>query len=251
MDEVHEKFAPPKETVKAVREWLNSFGIHNSRVIHSDNKGWLAFDATVEEAERLLQAEFFEHAHKHSPSVRVGCDKYETPPLYVVQLLTYLRYHVPTHLKEHIDYITPGIKLVPVVKRSVKVKRSAHTFSKPPRYMSTPPGDVDMQWQTPEAANLPPDIRGCGLNITPPCIKALYQIPEASTIGATPGNSLGLFEQGSYFNEEDIDLFYARYANYIPTGTYPIPALIDGANYSVSINSSFNSGEADIDIDMA
>ena len=169
----------------------------------------------------------------------------------VVYLLTYARYHVPKHVQEHIDYITPGIKLTPVVKRSVNIKRSSHNFSKPPRRMFGPPGDVDMHWQALEAANLPPDLQGCGMNITPPCIKALYQIPNAETIGAVPGNSLGLFEQGSYFNKEDIDLFYAEYAPYIPRGTYPIPALIDGANYSVSIDSSFNSGEADIDIDMA
>ena len=75
MEKVHDIFAPPKETVKAVREWLASFGIHSSRVIHSDNQGWLAFDATVDEAERLLKTEFHEHEHKYSANVRVGCDE--------------------------------------------------------------------------------------------------------------------------------------------------------------------------------
>lgn len=75
MEEVHDMFAPPEETVDAVKEWLTSFGIHSSRIIHSDNKGWLAFDATVEEAENLLHTEFYEHEHMHSPNVRVGCDQ--------------------------------------------------------------------------------------------------------------------------------------------------------------------------------
>lgn len=75
MEEVHDMFAPLEDTVRAVREWLTDSGIHGSRVIHSDNKGWLAFDATVEEAEKLLQAEFHEHEHMHSASVRVGCEK--------------------------------------------------------------------------------------------------------------------------------------------------------------------------------
>ena len=87
------------------------------------------------------------------------------------------------------------------------------------------------------------------MNITPPCIRALYQIPQLQR--ATPGNSLGLFEQGSYFNEGDVNAFYAEYAPYVPQGTFPIPALIDGANYSVPAYSSLDSGEADIDIDMA
>ncbi|MCJ1400607.1 hypothetical protein MMC11_003813 [Xylographa trunciseda] len=222
MEEVHEIFAPPKETVRAVREWLASSGIHGSRAIQSDNNGWLAFDATADEAEKLLKAEFHEHEHK---------------------------YHVPKHVQEHIDYITPGIKLTPVVKRSVKVKRAASYSTKPTGRTFRPPGSDDSQWIAPSAVNLPPDLRGCGLNITPPCIKALYQIPDATL--KSPGNSLGLFEQGSYFNKEDLNSFYAEYAPYVPQGTFPVPQLIDGANYSVSLNSSFNSGEANIDIDMA
>jgi tripeptidyl-peptidase I len=104
-------------------------------------------------------------------------------------------------------------------------------------------------WKPKEAESLPPELQGCGRNITPACVKALYQIPDACR--ATPGNSLGLYEQGDYFNEHDIDSFYAAYASYVPQGTYPIPALIDGAVYSVPIDSPSNEGEADIDIDMA
>lgn len=70
-------FAPADESVQAVRDWLTMFGIHESRIVHSDNKGWIAFDATVEEAERLLLTEYYEHEHRHSPRIRVGCDEYE------------------------------------------------------------------------------------------------------------------------------------------------------------------------------
>jgi tripeptidyl-peptidase-1 len=69
-------FAPEEETVANIKEWLTGFGIHGSRIVHSDNKGWIAVDVTVEEAEALLLTEFHEHEHKHSPKVRVGCDKY-------------------------------------------------------------------------------------------------------------------------------------------------------------------------------
>ena len=75
-DEIHNLFAPSDESVKAVREWLEMFGIDSSRVVHSDNKGWLAFDATVEEAEKLLLTEYYEHEHRHSSNTRVGCDEY-------------------------------------------------------------------------------------------------------------------------------------------------------------------------------
>ena len=85
--------------------------------------------------------------------------------------------------------------------------------------------------------------------MTPACIKALYSIPDATT--AAEGNSLGLYQQGSYFAESDVNLFFGKYATYVPQGTFPINASIDGASYSVPASSALNSGEADIDIEMA
>lgn len=72
---MHGAFAPHQETVDAVREWLTASGIHDARIVHSDNKGWLAFDATADEAERLLLTEFYEHEHVYSSKMRVGCDQ--------------------------------------------------------------------------------------------------------------------------------------------------------------------------------
>jgi tripeptidyl-peptidase-1 len=100
-----------------------------------------------------------------------------------------------------------------------------------------------------KALSLPAELQGCGYNMTPTCIKAMYDIPDATK--ARKGNSLGLYEQGDYFAKSDLDLFYKEYAPWVPQGTYPIPALIDGANYSVPADSSLNTGESDIDIDMA
>lgn len=68
-------FAPEHEVVKAVKEWLITSGIHDSRIVHSENKGWLAFDASAEEAERLLLTEFYAHEHPETDKTRVGCDK--------------------------------------------------------------------------------------------------------------------------------------------------------------------------------
>lgn len=67
---VHEVFAPAADAVSVVRDWLSSSGIHSSRVVEYENKGWLAFDASVEEAEALLLTAFHKHEHKHSTKVR-------------------------------------------------------------------------------------------------------------------------------------------------------------------------------------
>lgn len=108
----------------------------------------------------------------------------------------------------------------------------------------------DSHYQIPaKALSLSEDLQLCGYNMTPTCIKALYGIPDATK--ATKGNSLGLYEQGDYFAKSDIDLFYKEYAPWVPQGTYPIPAMIDGANFSVPADSSLNTGESDIDIDLA
>ncbi len=89
-DEIHDLFAPGEETVQAVREWLQSSGIEDSRIVHSDNKGWLAFGATVEEAENLLLTEYYEHEHRHSSNVRVGCDENRTHISHLRVLLIHL-----------------------------------------------------------------------------------------------------------------------------------------------------------------
>lgn len=158
------------------------------------------------------------------------------------------RYHVPDHLQRHIDYITPGIKLTPVVKKLTKQKRASMLEHISPNDKAVA-GLEDHGRLSSKAKLMSSDLQGCGYNMTPTCIKALYQIPDATT--ATPGNTLGLYEQGDYFAKSDLDLFYQQWAPWVPQGTYPIPALIDGANYSVPASSSLNTGESDIDIDLA
>ncbi|KAJ5231615.1 Aorsin [Penicillium citrinum] len=231
-DKVHDMFAPSSKAVEEVREWLHSVGIDPSRVVHSDNKGWIAFDAYAHEAEKLFMTEFYEHKHFVSQNMKIGCDKY----------------HVPDHLQAHIDYITPGVKLTPILKKHKKTKRASHLAHGEPSLKSHI--STNSKYSIPaKALSLPADLQGCGYNMTPTCIKALYGIPDASK--ASKKNSLGLYEQGDYFAKSDLDLFYKANAPWVPQGTYPIPALIDGANFSVQSYSSLNTGESNIDIDLA
>ena len=73
-------FSPPEETIANIKQWLSDFGIHDGRVVHSQNKGWIAVDVTVEEAEDLLKTEYYEHEHQYSSKIRVGCDEYAMFP---------------------------------------------------------------------------------------------------------------------------------------------------------------------------
>jgi tripeptidyl-peptidase-1 len=162
------------------------------------------------------------------------------------------RYYIPAHLTEHIDYITPGLKLTPVVKRTVQEKRIVQAANKSKNVPKKVSALVhDFYYKSPLAGMLPDALQGCGVNITVACWRALYGIPGALP-KSSEGNSLGLFEQGDYFAESDIDEYLAEFASHVPQGTYPISATIDGADYSeLANNTDLVGGEANIDIDIA
>lgn len=113
------------------------------------------------------------------------------------------------------------------------------------------PGGFPWGYKAPGAGRLPLDLQGCGVNMTVACYKAIYSIPDPPSKPVAAKNLLGLYEQGDYFSKEDLDLYYKAYAPWIPQGTYPIPALVDGANFSVPVDSSLNGGESDIDMSIA
>lgn len=157
-----------------------------------------------------------------------------------------IRYSLPQHIRQHVDYITPGVKFSATLKRTT-VKRSESVYHKPGPFKTLPSDDA---WTPPSAAlTLPADLTDCGRNITPACIKALYQIPNATLHDHR--NKLGLFEQGDTYAQEDLDSFFAEYAPYVPQGTHPKLDSIDGGEAPVAPGDEANTGESDIDMDIA
>ncbi|PNS17151.1 hypothetical protein CAC42_7205 [Sphaceloma murrayae] len=214
-EEVTDFFAPAADTVQAVRSWLVSAGIAPERIGQSANKQWIQFDAKTDEVEKLLKTEYHAYQHTSSGRTNVACDEY----------------HVPAEVRDHIDYITPGIKLardsgIPA-PTSILRKRAqgGRKFKRPPLTMPMPVA-ANTRFQSLVASA--DDLSKCSSIVTPPCIAALYNITEGTT--ATPGNELGIFEDlGDVYSQEDLDAFFTRYAPYIANGTGPILRLIDGA----------------------
>ena len=65
------------------------------------------------------------------------------------------------------------------------------------------------------------------------------------------GNELGIYENlAQYYYQDDLDLYYASVAKYIPNGTHPICHGIDGAICPAS-EPSYDSGEPDLDLQVA
>lgn len=104
---VIEAFKPSDESVQAVIDWLSQHGI--THVTHSENKQWIAFDLAASVAEALLQTEYFEH-QTNKGSFEVSCDEYS----------------LPEELREHVDYVTPGVKSKNITGRS---RRSREYFA--------------------------------------------------------------------------------------------------------------------------
>jgi len=62
---------------------------------------------------------------------------------------------------------------------------------------------------------------------------------------------MGLFEDYDAFSQEDIDIFFAKFAPWVPQGTSPNVISVDGGTAPVAPGSVRNGGESDIDIDLA
>lgn len=101
----------------------------------------------------------------------------------------------------------------------------------------------------PGASNLPANLQGCDRNITPTCLRALYNIPKAHIKDDV--NALGLFESGDIYAQQDLNLFYAQFAPNVPQGTHPLLDSVDGGQAPVAPDSEYNTGESDIDMDIA
>lgn len=129
------------------------------------------------------------------------------------------------------DYIQPGIRVAAGSGKISRVGRSG-----PSKGLQTPP------WK-PNG-----DLSNCDNIITPDCVKALYKIPEPAT-SANPNNSLGIFEDGDYYAQKDLNLFFKNFSLGIPQGTHPKPAFIDGGEAPVPTADA--GGESDLDFQLA
>lgn len=239
-DEVINFFRPSDDAFHSVTQWLTEHGIKD--VTHSDNKAWLAFDAPASTVEALLHAEYYEHHDSLTGGVMPACDEY----------------YVPEAIRHHIDYITPGIKLMAPMKAEAegkmrtKFKRNALRThqSTPVRTAPRSPKLPGMLKQTTASnATTSLNVTSCGTLITPDCISALYDIPPGNK--SDPSNTLGIFEaELQWYDQYDLDLFYNAYAPWIPSGNHPININIDGG-VAETTNVSIAGPEAMLDIELA
>ncbi|KAJ5441835.1 Peptidase S8/S53 subtilisin/kexin/sedolisin [Penicillium cf. griseofulvum] len=224
IDEVRDLFAPTEKSARAVRSWLESASISKDRITQSANKQWIHFDADAEALEDLLHTKYHVYSHAETGRSHVACREY----------------HLPSSVREHVDYITPGISLweVTAVRISIdKQKRFADGI--PP---ITEPIPLPIETLSSEAASF------CDQAITPECILQMYNISEGHT--ATEGNELGIFEDiGDVYAQEDLNLFFSKLYPKIPNGTHPTLKSVDGGE--APTNTSTAGPESDLDFQIS
>ncbi|KAH8897407.1 subtilisin-like protein [Thozetella sp. PMI_491] len=215
-DDVVKFFAPSETTVQAVLEWLVSAGISRNRIGLSANKQWMQFDATAEEAGELLVTDFYYFEDPTGEHRDIGVSEY----------------HIPVSVREHVDYITPGIRLRGQSSKRAekKAKRADRSRLKAGKFVE------HMSKQTPVPQSVAPaagkGLTGvtnttCATYLTYDCVQAQYGIPNGTTKAA--GNQLGIFEDlGDHYSTKDLDSYLTTLTN-IPSGTRPENRLIDGA----------------------
>ena len=152
--EVGDLFRPSSESIGSVRNWLHSSGIEIDRHDVSPGKGWLKFDASIEELESLLSTEYHVYEHADTSETHIGCDEY----------------HVPQAVHPHIDFISPTVSTLKVKSGAAKSKRVLKSFSPasfPPH--TKPASGVVMGPNANAKSEIP-----CHTAVTPDCLRSRF-----------------------------------------------------------------------------
>ncbi|KZT44232.1 subtilisin-like protein [Sistotremastrum suecicum HHB10207 ss-3] len=221
-DEVVELFAPSNETVDAVTAWLQEHGIGEDRVVLSQSRGWIKFPAAVDELERLLDTTYHLYQHQDG-SEHVGCEEYS----------------LPVHIKEHIEIIHPTVNMGgkrKIFNHSKKRSLNKGSLLRGPKTNGKKPSQTFN------------DTANCDSQITPDCLRALYQIP--ATPEPNPKNTFAILElTPQSYVAEDLKNFFTEFAPSIEN-TLPKLISIDGGTVTADTLTGFDiNGESDLDFE--
>lgn len=251
-EKVVEMFSPAQESINLVMEWLESEGIQPGRAKLSSANSWISLNATVAEVERLLKTQYHVYRHDTAGHHHVACDKY----------------HVPDHLVDHIDLITPTVhfdqrlghdrtnKMTPLsdeqdveLKKRMVQRRQLSELKVPEHGILGSPDSGFGPKQGASVTNALVSLANCDQMITPACLRALYATPPGSL--AASDNTLGIVEYTPQaFLQKDLDIFFEQFEPSL-VGQAPIVNLIDNGVLQTE-NQSFNfNGESALDLEFA
>ena len=159
--EVGDFFRPSSESIGSVRNWLHSSGIETGRHEVSPGRGWLKFDATIEELESLLSTEYHVYEHAETQEQHIGCDDY----------------HVPHTVHSHIDFISPGVSTIKIDSKAARKAKRATTKSFSPASFPPhvqPATGISINPNAFEKTEIP-----CHTAVTPDCLRSKWIMHSA------------------------------------------------------------------------
>lgn len=232
MEQVTEAFKPPQHAVNAVLDWLHSSGILRDKVTHSDNKQWLVFSCSTEQAENLFHTDYYEYHDLHGRSL-AGNEGY----------------HLPREISDFVDFVKPGVVAVPL-RLSKRSPGAYQRRAKLSASQSQPEKELD-QLRASKVQRLE-SKSNCTNEITPECLTRLLNMPF---LDGNPGpdspNSFGTYQLGQYFEQADLDLFYNEFfSSRIPRGYGPNFASIDGGLRYEQLEDWSGNGGTEVSLDL-
>lgn len=226
---VREVFQPDQAAVDSVKSWLDDSIDSSDDIQESLYQGKLTFITTAQQAANMFQTNFSRYYDAHTDSYAVGCEQYS----------------LPSHLSQHIDFVTPTIGHVQPVKQT-ETRRSA----------PKPRSEAAEHYKrtVTSGSSVPMNLSTCYEAAFPECISALYNIPPFTGI-PNPSNVMGIFNTRSRYTNEtysqaDLDAFFTTFDPRIPNGTHPIHAPVDGGVVEVQ-DPQYEGSEAMLDYSVS
>lgn len=175
-------------------------------------RNWLEFSATIAEAERLFDAQYYLFKNKENGDLRIACDEYG----------------LPQHVREHVDFIMPTIQLDGL--------RPVGQFG---LFKSSPPSYLDMT-----------DLSHCKSIMTINCLRALYGIPTGKHNHT--GNQLGIPQWWDKLSAADLKQFHQRFTDpKIPADVFPEVISIGGEDANDTATPTSGGSESALDVQTA
>lgn len=157
-----------QETVASVMSWVGGSGIDLDRIRLTPSENWVEVNATVSEAEQLLQTEYYIYDHSYGAS-HIACQEYT----------------LPSHLSaDHIDIILPSVhfdaKITPPQKEDLFKRNWAVESDSTPVNSSSDHNVGLFNGQLPKPGKqvnvkeVQIDTSTCDEFIIPDCLRLLY-----------------------------------------------------------------------------
>ncbi|KAA1472281.1 family S53 protease [Dentipellis sp. KUC8613] len=207
-EEVAAFVAPASETVSYVQAWLKA---HNLTSTPFSTAGdWLAVNATVEQANALLQAQFTKFTHADTGK----------------QVVRTLSYSVPDNLHGLVQFVHPTTAFPTAMtstRQSASTRRSV----------------VDAR-----SADAPvPDL--CKIAVTPACLQQMYNIRR--TLATQKSNTLAVTGYVNQFaNQADLELFLELFRVDLDPSTNFTLVTLDGGENPQDLSEASSAADGDV-----